>query len=197
MINSAYDNLTVQERETVDQFVKACELYAQKNNELLIWALNRPIPPDVVNRSRGILEKPLVLAAIHEKIRDLANDQDLAAKRVLREQILIATSNMQDFIDFDINGKPRITVDNATREKMAAVKTLKINNTLFGQTIELQLHSKEAALNNLSKMMGLDQPDNPIYLAHIAKPSDIKPLAATTLPAEAENAYIELLEAIK
>ncbi len=197
MINSAYDSLTPLEREAVNQYVQAVELYAIKNNEQLIHALNRPIPPEVIARSRGMLEKPLVLAAIYDKIRDLANEKDLSAKRVLREHMLLATSNMADYVDIDLRGNIRINVENCTREQMACIKSLKVNNTLFGCNVEIQLHNKEAHLTILSKMMGIDQPDNPVYLEHIAKPKDVKALPATATPQDAEKDYMQLLETMR
>lgn len=206
MIYSAYDSLNPLEKSAVDSYVEAVKIHAAQNNELIIHALNRQIPNDVIARSRGQLEKPIVLAAIHDKITELAQEQDLSPKRILKEHMHLAMSNMLDYIKFDtfidrktnvVTNLPRVDFKDCSREQMAAVKKIKVTHGMFGVDVSLELHSKQSHLEILGRMMGLEEPDNPVYIKHIAAPKDIKPLASTATQAEAERAYTELLEAIK
>jgi hypothetical protein len=196
-ISSAYDSLTHAEREVVDSYVQAVRIYAERNNELIIHSLSKTIPDDVIARSRGILEKPLVKAAIYEKIQELSDEQDVSPKRVLREHMNLATSNMSDYLKFGDNGFFTIDLSKCTRQQMAAVKRVKVENGIFGTMVTIDLHNKEAHLNALTKMMGLDQADNPVYLAHTAAPKDVKSLNVDTPTEQVERSYVELLEAIK
>lgn len=193
MIISAYNTLNASEREAVDSYIETVRQFASRNNQLIIHALNQPIPPDVIARSRGQLEKPLVLAAIHDKIIELSNQQDLSARRVLREHMNIATANMADYLEFNEFGTPKIVLDKCTREQMAAVKSVKVNNTMFGVSTTLELHSKQSHLEALGKMLGLED----AYIEHIATPKNIKALPANVEIAEAEKSYSNLLESIK
>lgn len=197
MINSAYNALNGAEREAVDAFVESARLYAARNNELVIHALSRPIPADVIARSRGQLEKPLVIAGIYEKINELSQQQDLSGRRILREHLNIAMSNIGDYLQFDEYGTPKLNLHNCTREQLSAVKSVKISQGMFGVTTTFELHSKQAHLEALTKMMGLDSADNSTYLEHIATPKNIKPLPQDVDQKDAEKAYTNLLEAIK
>lgn len=196
-ISSAYDSLNHAEKGAVDSYVQAVRIIAERNNELIIHSLSREIPADVIARSRGLLEKPLVKAAIHDKIQELSDNQDLAPKRILREHMTLAMSNMADYLEFSENGFFTINLAKCTRQQMAAVKRVKVEHGIFGTQVTIDLHDKKTHMDALTKMMGLDQPDNPVYLSHMAKPADIKPLEAASTPQEIERAYIELLEAIK
>lgn len=204
-ISSAYACLTSVERAAVDSYVQAVRIHAERHCELIKHALSRPIPADVVARSRGQLEKPLVKAAINEQIGELARQQDLAAERILQEHMLLAMSNMADYLTFtehtaqdgSIYKTTEVDLSKCTREQLASVKKYKVTRGIFGTQISIELHDKGRHMDALGKMMALDQADNPVYLRHIATPKDVKPLANTATPKDAEKAYIALLESIK
>ena len=197
MISSAYRFLNDVEKAVVDDFVSATVNYALSNNELIRHSIDRPIPAEMVKRSKGMLEKPLVLAAIHSRLVEIADDQDLDPARVLKEHMNIATANIIDYIRLDEEtGNPIIDIQHCTREQMAAVKKLTTTSGLFGVKVDLELHSKQAHLDALGKMMGLDEADNSTYLKHIAKPKDIQPMLKSDDMKQVEQKYIKVLEEV-
>lgn len=197
MIISAYDGLNSNEREVVDAYVNSVKIYAEQNNELILHSLSRPIPEDVIARSRGVLEKPLVKAAIYDRIKELSDEEDLSAKRVMREHMNLAMSNMADYLKFEDSGFMKIELSQCTRKQLAAVKKVKVEHGIFGTQVTIELHDKNAHLQALNKMMGLDQADNSTYLKHISNTKEIKPLEITATPEASERAYVELLEGIR
>jgi hypothetical protein len=70
---SAYRQLRPVEKAFVDGYVSDVERESARRGERISNALYRAIPDDVVAASRGMLDKPLVRAAITERINTLAD----------------------------------------------------------------------------------------------------------------------------
>lgn len=196
-LSTAYDLLTDSERTFVESHVREVELECIQRNERIGTALLRPIPGDVVARSRGLLEKPLVLAAIAQRLQEIADDRDLSPKRVIREMMAMAMSNMADFVACNEYGMPMSTIEKANRFQMSGVKKIEVKAGMYGPSLTIQLHDKQASLTQLAQMMGIIDPDSGHWNREKALPADLKKLPATATPQQQEQAYSELLESMK
>lgn len=159
---SAYRNLNPAEKQFVDSYVTSVETAAMRTGEPISLALNRPIPPEIVEVSGDYLLRPLVLAAINERVMQIASDTELTTRRIVKEWMNIAFSNMNDYLEIDPQtGAPVYDLSSCTPDQMAAVKAVKHKVTAIGsQEFEFVTHDKIKALDALSRMFGLLQDDN-------------------------------------
>lgn len=163
---SAYKQLSHAERSFVDQAVMGIEIAAHRAGEKISYALNRPVPDDVVNRApEGYLTRPLVTAAITERIVQIASERELTGERVIKELMSISFANIGNYIRYE-NDAPYFDLTDCTPEQLAAVKSIKIKSTGDGMTlsgkteIEVQFHEKIPAIKLLGEYLGLFTGDN-------------------------------------
>lgn len=194
---SAYRQLTAPEKAFVDAYVADVERQAQRANERISLALGRPIPPEVIDAAEGMLERPMVCAAITERITTIAQDTELSPHRVVREYMAIAFSSMEHYMQVDEWGTPSFDLTKCTPEQLAALKSVEIEETGDGlmrprkTKYKFTLHDKMAGLKFLGDYMGLTLPDNPHWRSD-------KLQQKTALPADistdgAADAYAAML----
>jgi Terminase small subunit len=166
---SAYKQLSPSERSFVDSAVAALEIAAHRAGEKISYALNRPIPASVCDRAPdGLLERPLVTAAITERIVQIAAERELTGERVIKELMAISFANIGNYIRFE-GDTPVFDLAECSPEQLAAIKSIKIKNSgdginLGGRTeIDVQFHEKIPAIKLLGEYLGLFEGDN----AHI------------------------------
>ena len=166
---SAYAQLTAPQRSFVDGYV----IEADRAYPSISDALYQPIPADVVAASRGLLEMPLVLAAITEQISALARDRELSKTRVVREIMAVAFANMEDFVRVtDVAedglggvplGVPSLDMANLTREQWAAVESFEVEmdprNPFIVRKRKIKLYDKLAAIKMLVEYTGMNTPE--------------------------------------
>lgn len=164
---SAYKQLTPAERAFVDSAVVALEIAAHRAGEKVSYALNRQIPDSVVDRApEGLLERPLVTAAITERIVQIAAEQDLTAPRVLKELSSISFANIKNYMRFE-GDTPVFDLRHCSPEELAAIKSIEIKSSGDGingggrSEIKIQFHEKIAAIKLLGEYLGLFKEDNP------------------------------------
>ncbi len=162
MFASAYRLLSAAEKAFVDEYVGQVERAADKTGEQISLALYRPIPPALVEASGGLLTRPMVLAAISERITQIAADTELTDRRIVKELTNIAFSNMNDYLEIcPLTGRPTFNLAQCTPEQMAAVKTIKHEVTSLGaERLEFVTHDKLKALDMLARIRGLLTEDN-------------------------------------
>ncbi len=188
---SAYDLLEPLEKSAVDEYVQYAVSVQRENHESVRGAMFKPIPVEYILKSRKVLNKPVVKAAIAEKIKEISDVEDMSPNKVVKEYITIATSDIGEFIQNDPYGnvtvKPLTEIDPIKRK---AIKTVETKATAFGVSTKLTLHDKLPALRALSDMMGLTPPDKPPVL------SDYMPTRESiqTVEDAPEVAYARLLE---
>jgi hypothetical protein len=195
---SAYKQLTPSERAFVDSVVAELDRAAQRTNERISTALYRPIPAEIAERSRGLLERPMVTAAITERINELAAMQELTIHRMVREMGAVAFSNMGDYMHVDGDGTPVFDLARCTPEQLAAIKTIKVKEHGDGITrpmrreFEITLHDKLQGMKMLAEYMGLLEPDNPHWRADVARAAPpTLPVGATV--EQAGDAYAAMI----
>lgn len=172
---TAYRMLTVAERRFVDGYVEQLEKTAHRRDEPISNALDRVIPPALVDSSGGFLKRPLVLASITEKVKEIAAESELTDGRVIRELETIAMSNVSDFMRVDEwTGKPVWDFTSVSIEKLAAVKkiTHEINGVTGNEKLEIQFHDKIKALTEVLQLRGLRSEDNDYVTARRKRNSE-------------------------
>lgn len=159
---SAYRQLTQPEKVYVDDFVAEVEKAAQKAGEPISLALERPIPPTLIELSNGILERALVQYAIRERITQIASETELTDQRIVRELMAIGFSNFDDYADIDpLTGNPTYNLNKCTPEQLAAVKKYKYKMSTLGSVeIEFELYNKLDALEKLARIRNLYAEEN-------------------------------------
>lgn len=172
----------------VDEFVQLLITECQKRGERIANVLNRPIPDEMIKRSRGILERPIVRVAVADKLTEAANAQDVSPSRVVREHAALAFSNMADYIRVGTFGEIVFDFIKCGREKMAAVKSIEITDTPQGRKLKFTLHDKQPSLTALQSIMTMPQIGEP------AKTGDTRAIVAGE---DAGKAYAALLESMR
>ena len=190
IFTSAYRQLTPVEKRYVDTYVQNLERQADRDQQRLSNYLQLPVPDDVYEASGGMLDRPMVVAAITERVNEITIANELSPNRVIREYTNIAFSNMTDYLEIDSYGNPNFDLTKCTPEQLSAVKKVKYErNSLGAEKLEFELYDKLKALDTLAKYMGIVEPDNPHWRTANAVP--VIDASATT--AQAADAYASLL----
>lgn len=176
---SAYQILQPAERAFCDAIVRHMETEAQANGHPIAVFINNgfEVPPHIATRdSKGMMTRERVKNAVWERLNELATASDLTEYRWVKETMSIATSNMQNYFEFDEDGNPiGHRFDRCTPEMWAAVKTIEIDMPLQTQDdaevylsgkanrakIKLQLHDKMTALKMIGEYAGFQGMENP------------------------------------
>ena len=187
---SAYRQLTPVEKKYVDDYVQAMERRADREQQRLSNYLHLPISEDVYEASNGMLDRPMVTAAITERVNELTTASELSPNRVIREYMALAFSNMADYINIDSYGNPEFDLTKCTPEQMSAIKKVNFErNAMGGEKLTFELHAKQPSLDGLAKYMGIIEPDNPHWRAANATPI----IDAGASVAQAADAYAAIL----
>lgn len=190
---TAYTLLTERERECVDEYLEYIIDMQRYKRERIVHALKYPIDPQYLKRSKGLLNRALVRAALAEKIKEAADEQDLSPSRVIAEHASIAFSNLKDYLEANPFGDFTLKdISQIPDEKMAAVKSIKTRPTMNGIHTEIQMHDKLQSLKILAELMGLVAPDKPPVLEDYATP--VKSEEEILEDAAPEELYQQLLE---
>ena len=160
MLQSAYRQLDATEKAFVDGYVRDLEREAARTFDRLSNALYRPIPCDVVEAARGLLDRPLVTAAITERVNDLARDQEITRDRIVREIGGIAFSTLSDYGEVTNDGTFRLDLTNVTPEQMARVEMIEVEESFTPnggarKKMKIKMHAKLPALLKLAEYAGI------------------------------------------
>ena len=189
---SAYDLLERVDRMAVDEYVEYAIGEQHRKRERIIHALSLPIPTEYIRRHQRALYKPLVLAAITERITLAANEQDISPDRVISEHASIAFSNIQDYMEQGGYGEVILkNINTISAEKMRAVKSIETKAGLYGLSTKIVLHDKHPSLKAMGEITGVIAPDNAPVLIEYVKPPESDVIEGDKAP---ETEYRELLE---
>ena len=188
---TAYTLLEADERHIVDEYVQYAVGEQNRKRERIAHALALPIPYDYVVRSKSALYKPLLRAAVAERLREEAETQDISPSRVVAEHASIAFSDISDYLEDAPLGDFRVkSLENMPAHKMGAVKSIETKPGMYGLATKVVLHDKHPSLKAMGEMMGLVAPDKaPALLDYVKPPQDKK--AKGGVP---EEIYKQLLE---
>lgn len=156
----AYDQLDAAERRFVDAYVTDLESIAEKTGQRLKVVLSQPYPYTLDPRALALLASALVRTAICERVKTLSELVDTTPYRVLKEQAVLAFSNVANYMRFDTI-IPEFDLSKTTYEQLAAIKTFEVEEKpRGGRKIKMTLHDKPSALAKLMEYHGLTKPDN-------------------------------------
>lgn len=161
-LRPAYDQLTPVERQFVDGYVLRVEQAAVQTGEGLAAALSRPLPGEHVAAAKGLLDRPMVIAAVYGEIKRKVDLAELTPERLVQEYQAIAFSNLKDYFDIDGAGQPDLRLEHATREQWSALSEVVVEYHTNGmvRSTKVKLHSKMDALSKLGEMMAVLYRDN-------------------------------------
>lgn len=190
----AYDLLEDDERRAVEEYVRWVVGEQRARNQRIDLALNLPIPSDHIKRSRGVLLRPVVRAALAERILQEAENTDISPDRVIREYAKIAFSDVTDYLKPGLYGDLTLKdFKDIPADKTSAIKSIEANYKASGaMNVKVVMHDKHAALRTLSDMMGITTPEQPTPLKEYVK-QEIRN-AQNTIEFAPEAEYVELLE---
>lgn len=192
---SAYRQLRPAEKAFVDAYVADTERTAARANERISNALYRAIPAHVVEASRGMLEKPLILAAITERINELSAQSELTVHRVIKELMAVAFCSVGDYMQVGEDGQPWFDLTKCTPEQLSAIQSIEIEDSprTGARKFKFKLHDKLAGIDKLARYMGLLDADNPHWRAEQARPVGPTALSADTTLDAAADAYSAMI----
>lgn len=191
----AYDLLTDIERKAVDEYVAFAVDKQRSKHERIALALNLPIPSEYIRRSRQALNRPVLRAAIAERILEISRQEDISPDRAVRELASVAFSDVTDFLQAGYFGEASLkNLKEIPPEKAGAIKSIECQPGHMGTRWKITLHDKLPALKTLTDMMGVTAPDRPPVLVNYVKQELRSEQAKELVAPEAE--YTELLEAV-
>lgn len=199
MFQSAYAQISSAERHFVDRLVDALADAARIAGQSIRLALSRPLPAALHQRdTHGWLARPLVQAAITEKVNERADADEINPQRWIREVVAIATFDLTDYFSVDEMGDPVFDVEGLRcAQQSGAIKQIDIEKTdnltrTNKVKIKIQAHDKLAALKMWAGFMGLDDGENPHRRADRAA-QEAPVLTEGMSSTEAGEAYARLI----
>lgn len=198
MLASAYMQIRPAERAFVDGYVSDLEREAERLGQRISLALHRAIPEADKRASRGMLDMPLVQAAIVERVNDVAARTELTPQRLIREVMAVGFSNMEDYVRVGEDGSPRFDLSNLSRDQWAAVESFDVEtdprNPFIVRKFKMKLHSKMDAIGKLGEYMAVLARDNAYWRAEQAQSAPHKQLPAGVTVEQAGNAYAAMID---
>lgn len=190
-LHSAYDSLSQTEKQAVDEYVQWIAQEQRYKHEAISGALNKPIPNEWILKTHRVLSRPVPMAAVVERLKQLSDAEDLSPDKVVREYIIIGTADIGDYMVQDgfgnVTMKPLNEIDPIKRR---AIKKIENKMTNMGPITTITLHDKLPALAALTEMMGFVAKDKQPVLQEFVTPKKLK-AEIEELP---EASYQELLE---
>lgn len=182
----------------MDSTVQELENGADRNGERIGTVLHKPLSNAIVERSRGMLDRPMVTAAITERINEISAARDLTVQRMVKEMMAVAFSSMGDYMTVTEDG-PTFDLTRCTPEQLAAIKSIEVEESGDGlsrarkQKFKITLHDKLGGMKMLGQYMGMLEADNPHWRADTARTvTPALPPGATT--EQAGDAYAAMID---
>lgn len=184
---SAYRQLSAVEKSFVDDYVSALERESERTNRRISDFIGKSIE---ITDENQLLSRPMVAAAITERLTKIAADRELNPSRIIKEYINMAFSNLNDYMQLDEWGNPVYDLTRCTPDQLSAVKKLKFERNATGsERLEFELYDKKGALDTLAKMVGLLEPDNTLVRSEMSAVV----IDSTATTQDAAEAYARML----
>lgn len=189
---TAYRQLTGVDRVFVDSFVQVVERVSETTGRDLSSVLTEVDVASLPAREQEFLARPLIRVAISERIRDLTEQQNVSARRILKEIASIAFGNIDHFrrpnthLHYGLEEHEGydgglFELDYATPEQRAAVKEVEVEESVRTGKIrtKIKLHDKLGALRALGQIKGLFDQDGNATNAELWASDGAIPIDAT------------------
>lgn len=199
---SAYRQLTDYERGFVDDFLHSLDVESAKAHERLTTTLERVSRTiDVARldeRTRDLFSKQLIVAAIRERVNEIAAERDLSPEWIVKQYHNIASASLENYFTVGEDGFPQIDLSNLTPEQWSALQEVDaIEEYGKGKTVrrvKIKLQPKMDALNKLMSHTGMDKAENPVYSAYKALPNDAAQTPTSASVADLADAYARFID---
>lgn len=131
LFRSAYNQVTSAERSFVDRIVARIVEEAERAGRPLTLLVDAPIPPALMAQdTRGWLQRPLVVAAITERVREVAEEADVTERNWIRRVHMLAHTNVSDYYEVDDLGLPVFDFDRLKQDgKASIIKSIEIDES--------------------------------------------------------------------
>lgn len=201
MFSSAYSQLSQIERGFADDCIAALIRQNADRYERLTVTLERfanaLVLDNLDERVRDQLAKPIVRAAILERVETIARERDVSHERIIQEHQRIAFANINRFFQVGEDGIPQFDASDCTDEDWAAVAQVDVEET-YGRgattrKVKIKMYNKQQSLDTLAKYSGLDKDGNPIYAAYNALAVDPSKLASSATVEQLAEEYARFI----
>lgn len=197
-IATAYDQLTPTERLFVQAYLvdadprgAAIRSIREANGHVITARQADP-------RAAELMRRPLVRAAIADKLREVAARSSMSADEVVAELAKIGRATMADFVKITDMGEPYVDLSNVTPENLAAIGEVTVEDYTEGRgpnarnvrKVKFKLHDKLNALDKLMRHYGLYEKDNKLTVIDGRTDGQITP---DMTPEQAADLYQESL----
>jgi phage terminase small subunit len=202
-LRTAYDQLKPTERLFVDEYVAsddprgaAIRSAGMRDQQ----KISRPSVADV--RALELMKRPLVQAAIAERMKAAMDRLSISADNVLQEVAKLAFANMGDYVRITPDGEPYTDLSNVSRDMLAAVSEVSTEDYMEGRgedarairKVKFKLHDKGSALDKLMRYHGLYAPDKVELTGKNGAPIQTRNVNVDMTAAEASEIYRQSLE---
>lgn len=199
---SAYKQLSSFEREFVDGFLRSLEKEAEKRFERLTTTLERVArgidPAKLDDRTRDMFAKPLIVAAIRERVEQIAAERDLTPEWIVKQYRNIAGASLEHYFTVGQDGFPQIDLSSLTPEQWSALQEVdaveEYSKRGTVRRVKVKLQPKMEALAKLMAHTGLDKADNPTYGAYKTLPPDLAQLPNSASVSELAEQYSRFID---
>ncbi len=196
---SAYKQLRPVERAFVDAYLSDLEQNAEKAGQKVIDFLagstNNGRNKVAHWHANQMMQKPLVQAAISERIEALTKAMEIDAYRVLKEVANIAMSSVGNYMTVNQLGLPEFNLANASPEQLAAIQSVELEYDREGlpKRFKFKLHDKLNALDKLMRYMGMLDAENKTQTVQTTRPPATQQIAANASVTQAADLYARTL----
>lgn len=197
---SAYKQLRPVERAFVDAYLSDLEQNAEKAGQkvvdFLAGSTNNGRNKVAHWHASQMMQKPLVQAAISERIDALTKAMEIDAFKVLKEVANIAMSSVGNYMTVNQLGLPEFNLATATPEQLAAIQSVELEYDKDGipRRFKFKLHDKLNALDKLMKYMGmLDKDGERPQTVQTTRPPAQQQIAANATVTQAADLYARTL----
>jgi hypothetical protein len=200
---SAYRQLTDYERGFVDDFMRTLDNEAALRHERLTATLERVSRSiDVARldeRTRDMFAKPLIAAAIRERVDEIAAGRDLTPEWIVNEWRNIASGSQEHYFTVDGDGFPQIDLSDLTPAQWRNIESIDATEEYLPKGgskrhVKLKLYDRTKALDWLGKHTGMDKTDNAVYGAYKQLPTDAAQTPTSASVADLADAYARFID---
>ncbi len=195
LIDSAYANLTPVERMFCDKVVRSMCVQAARERVRPQDLIRRPIDPRSLGEDGSeLLKRPLVQAAISEKVHEVGSIGAITLDGVMTELWSIIHSNLDDAIVKHPDGWVDWQLDKLSREQMGAFSSLQIEHFPDGKRkIKATLWNKLDAIKEWRELQKELPPTSPLRSLDPSKSGQSPSLPAKLAENEAAEQYAQRL----
>ena len=147
------------------------------------------------NQGTRLMANDAIRAEIEARLASTLDRYAVTSERIIRELALIAFGNVGDFVVVQANGSLVVDFVTATREQMASMKSIEIDNgaTPGARRIKISMSDKRQALMDLAKlrrMLPADRLEHSGSIEHVVPEEhkiDIESMEIGRAPSELQS----------